>query len=100
MAGFFGFGNYTKEGKGVRKDEPRKKGYSLFIELLSRKFGSYVKLNLMYLLTCIPSLVILNFFAYYLISGYITDATGAIKDLELAKGAVLFSFILGLTVAK
>lgn len=98
MAGFLGFGNFTKEGKGVRKDEPRKKGLSLYFELLTRKFGSYVKLNLMYFLTCIPSLIILNLVAYYLISNYIFDATGNITDVDLAIGAVMFAFIAGFFV--
>lgn len=98
MAGFLGFGNFTKEGKGVNKGEPRKKGFSLYMELLTRKFGSYVKLNFMYLLTCIPSLLIINFVAYFFISGYVMSAPGATWDAELASGVVLLSFIISFFV--
>ena len=40
----------------------------------------------------------MNLFAYYLISGFITDSTGALIDPELAQGAVLFAFIAGFFV--
>ena len=33
LAGFFGFFDYTKPGKGVNKDEPKKKGILRFFEL-------------------------------------------------------------------
>lgn len=59
MAGMFGFFNFEKPGPGVRKDAPRKKGVRLFIELLGRKFGAYIKLNLTYIVTCIPAFAVI-----------------------------------------
>ena len=57
MAGFFGFGNYAKEGKGVSKNEPKKRSLFAFFELFFRKFWRLIKLNLLYLLACIPTLL-------------------------------------------
>ena len=56
--GMFG-ANFQKEGKGVNKGELRPNDFSMFFILLCRKFFSYVKLNLMYALTCIPSILIM-----------------------------------------
>lgn len=54
MAGFLGLGNYAKEGPGVKKDEPEKKGFFLFFELYFRKFWKLCELSLLYSLFCIP----------------------------------------------
>ncbi len=55
--------NYDKPGKGVSKNEPQKKGAALYWELFSRKWRSYILLNLLYAITCIPA-----FFYYFLIT--------------------------------
>lgn len=51
------FFNYDKPGPGVRKDEKKKKGIILFLELLTRKFGAYITLNLVYFVTLIPGVL-------------------------------------------
>ena len=58
MGGIFGMFDFTKPGKGVEKDEPKKKGVARFWELAKRKLWSYVKLNFFYLITCIPAFVV------------------------------------------
>lgn len=58
MGGIFGMFDFTKPGKGVEKDEPKKKGFARFWELAKRKLWSYVKLNFFYLITCIPAFVV------------------------------------------
>lgn len=58
MAGFLGFGNYAKPGKGVKKDGPKKKRFFLFFEIYFRKFWKLVQLNLLYVLFCIPIITI------------------------------------------
>ena len=68
MAGFFGFGNYMKEGKGVDKDAPKKRGLFAFIELFFRKFWKLIRLNMLYLISNIPTLVIL-----FLASGVVSS---------------------------
>ncbi|MGN0994872.1 MAG: DUF624 domain-containing protein [Butyricicoccus sp.] len=46
--------NYLKEGPGISKDAPPKKGVALFVEILGREFWQVVKLNLMFLICCLP----------------------------------------------
>lgn len=58
MAGFFGFFDYTKEGKGVSKNEKKKKGLELFFTVLYRKFWKLVQVNLLYIIFCIPIITI------------------------------------------
>lgn len=58
MAGFFGLFDYSKPGKGVRKDEPTKPRFIFFFELLLRKFWKLVQLNLLYILFCVPIVTI------------------------------------------
>lgn len=42
------FGNYAKEGPGVKKNEPQKKRFFYFFELYFRKFGKLMTLSLLY----------------------------------------------------
>ncbi|MEG0570734.1 MAG: DUF624 domain-containing protein [Oscillospiraceae bacterium] len=56
--GFLGFGNYSKPGKGVNKDEPQKKRFFYFFELYFRKFWGLIKLNLLFVLTSLPIVTI------------------------------------------
>lgn len=58
MAGFFGFGNYQKPGKGVAKQQKEKKRFFQFWDLFCRKFTKLIKLNLLFLLFCIPIVTI------------------------------------------
>lgn len=56
--GFLGFGNYSKPGKGVKKNEAEKKRIFEFFDLLSRKFTKLIQLNLLYILFCLPAVAI------------------------------------------
>ena len=47
--------NFNKPGPGVNKDEPRKKGFARFFELLVRDFGDLVKLNMLLCICVLPS---------------------------------------------
>lgn len=40
---------YTKEGPGVRKDQPPKKGIPRFFEILMRDYGHLLKVNFLFL---------------------------------------------------
>jgi len=59
--------NFEKPGPGVKKDEPRKKGAARFFELWIREFGDLVKLNIIFCICIIPSLVVFlfGFVAFY-----------------------------------
>lgn len=69
MAGFFGFFDFTKEGKGVDKNAPKKRGIFAFFELYFRKIGRLCKLNMLYILACIPTAAVVFF-----LSGVISTA--------------------------
>ena len=55
--------NYNKPGKGIDKDAPKKKGLNLFYDIYFRKFWDIIKLNLLYLVTSLPCLVIIGLLA-------------------------------------
>ncbi len=58
MAGLFGLFNFEKEGPGVRKDEPEKKRFFVFLDIYHRHLFDMIKLNLLFLIFCIPIITI------------------------------------------
>ena len=70
--GFFS-NMYTKEGPGVRKDQPPKKGIPRFFEILMRDYGHLLKVNFLFLLCCLPMVTVvlfgLLFWVYLIIPG-------------------------------
>lgn len=54
MAGFFGIGNFEKEGPGVSKDAPKKKTFFQFFEVYFRNFWRFIPINLIYSLISLP----------------------------------------------
>ncbi|WP_026885841.1 DUF624 domain-containing protein [Clostridium beijerinckii] len=48
------FFDYNKEGRGVSKDAPPKEGLALFGDIFAREFTSLLKLNLLFIICCIP----------------------------------------------
>lgn len=56
MAGFFGLFNYSKEGPGVAKNAPQKRGLIRFFEIYSRKFWGLALAGIMWFVVCIPLL--------------------------------------------
>lgn len=54
----FLFPDYSKAGPGVDRNAPKKKGIPLFIETLSREFTTLLKLNLIFLVSCLPIVTI------------------------------------------
>ncbi|MHB8062066.1 MAG: DUF624 domain-containing protein [Ruminiclostridium sp.] len=59
--------NYNKPGPGVDKDAPKKPSFFIFFEVLKRKFWHLIKINLMFVIFSIPTLVI----AYFMSSVYV-----------------------------
>ena len=47
-----------KDTPGIEKDAPKKKGFALFWEILWREFWGILKLNLLFLVSCIPVVTI------------------------------------------
>ena len=54
MAGLFGLFNYEKEGPGIAKDAPKKRGFIVFYEFFFRNFWKFITINLVYGLICAP----------------------------------------------
>ncbi|MCL2343608.1 MAG: hypothetical protein FWC62_06905 [Firmicutes bacterium] len=69
MAGFFGFFDYNKPGKGVDKNAPAKCPFFLFLALTLRKFWLLILLNLIYFVILLPLLTA----AYFLLYGYMAS---------------------------
>lgn len=74
--GIFTF-NYDKPGKGVRKDEPEKKGLALYFDIVIHKFTKLVCAGCLYTITSILWLAVL-----YVLSGILLTATGIIGNAE------------------
>lgn len=83
--------NYDKPGKGVRKDEERKKGAALYWELFSRKWRSYIALNLLYAVTCIPAYIFYFLVAAGLLPGQPTMQTMAISAMIAVFMVIFFA---------
>ena len=47
-----------KDTPGIEKNAPKKKGFALFLETLWREFFPLIKLNLLFILSCIPIVTI------------------------------------------
>lgn len=60
--------NFNKPGKGVDENAPQKRSFFRFWEVFGRKSGKLMKLNLVYFLFLIPTLLL-----YLLLTGLITS---------------------------
>lgn len=49
---------FTREGPGVEKNEPQKKGISLFLQLFTSRFWDILKLNVLFIIYSIPIVTI------------------------------------------
>ena len=83
--------NYDKPGTGVRKDEEKKKGAALYWELFSRKWRSYIVLNLLYAATCIPAYIFYFLMAAGLMPGEPTMQTMAMSAMIAVFMVVFFA---------
>ena len=94
MAGFFGLFDYAKPGKGVDKDAPPKKPFFLFFELLWRKLGRLILLNLICFFFLFPLLTAVYYAAYshlFALLGQPGDGAAALPLLPgLLLGAAAF----------
>ncbi len=65
------FRNYDRPGPGVPKNDDNKPILRRYFEVLSRKYGSLIKLNILHIIFSIPFIIITMFFLGYL-SNHIT----------------------------
>lgn len=76
--GIFG-GNYMKEGPGVSKNEKRKKGFFLYVDILVQKFTKILGTNMLYVLVSLPYLLL----CYLIISRFVLVGFGADRLIQL-----------------
>lgn len=74
MAGFFGLFDFAKPGKGVEKDAPEKHPFFLFFELVWRKFGRLILLNLIFFIVILPLVCCFYYMFYSLLSNVLLEA--------------------------
>ena len=73
--GIFG-GGYDKPGKGVDKNEPKKKGFFLFFDIVIRKFTKFLGANCLYAITSIIWIAIL-----YIFGGIVLSSTHIVQNV-------------------
>ena len=47
-----------KDTPGIAKDAPQKKGFARYFEILWREFFPLIKLNLLFIISCLPIVTI------------------------------------------
>lgn len=89
--GLLGFGNYSKPGPGVRKDEPQKHSFFLFFELYFRKFWKLCELNMLYFICCVP------FFIPFIVTATFQPGNTILNYISLIPIICVFAITAGLT---
>ncbi len=78
------FFNYDKPGKGVEKGAPRAKGVFLYFDLLWRKLGRLILVNLLYFATALPILFLYYILAYAFFGAILPEGTEALAHNQAA----------------
>lgn len=98
--------DYSRPGPGISKDTPKKKGLNLFYEILFRKFWKIVQLNVLYIITLIPTFAVI-----FILSGMIsnklevnTDALAtlagtALSEVDAARISITTDLLIRLFVS-
>lgn len=80
------FNSYLKPGKGVDKNEPKKRGVFLYVDILVQKFSKLIGANCLLFITSILWIAVLYLFAAVLIAN--TDVVERITNVIVAAGNV------------
>ncbi len=88
------FGNYSTPGPGIDKNAPKKKGLNLFYEIFFRKFWALIKLNLLYLVTIIPHLIIVWILAGALANDVVAGAMPTLESFQDMGGMEMSKVIM------
>lgn len=89
------FNSYLKEGPGVDKNAPKKRGIFLFTEVFFRKFFLLIRANIIYFLFSLPFLAI----SVFILAPVITSALGleslinSTSESEIV--GVMINFVIG-----
>lgn len=99
------FNNYMKPGKGVSKDEPEKKGFFLYWDILFHRFSKILGSNCLLMLTSLLWLAILMFMYMQFIvpitpekiTGFLQDMGGG-EDIDAIAQAMILSLYIMFSV--
>jgi uncharacterized membrane protein YesL len=92
MAGLFGFFDFTRPGKGVNPDDPEKRAFFRFLDILWHKKGKLITVNMMYFICILPIVIAFHFFVSSTFLNLIL-----LDDHEFAPTLLLvFSFIFNI----
>lgn len=99
------FNNYMKPGKGVSKDEPEKKGFFLYWDILFHRFSKILGSNCLLMLTSLLWLAILMFMYMQFIvpitpekvTQFLQDA-GGVDDIDAIAQTMIFSLYVMFSV--
>lgn len=94
MAGFFGFFDYAKPGKGISKEDVNKKGLSLYFDIFLRKIWKIITLNLIYILFSLPAIIIA-----WVMSIEAVSRLAAIAQIDLTQDIISGVVLLGAFIA-
>ncbi len=67
--------SFDKPGKGVDPNEPEKRSFFRFMDILSRKFWNFGKINLIYSIALIPTFLIVFFLSGIVSNSFLADET-------------------------
>jgi len=84
------FFDYSKPGKGVDPDAPKKRPFFLFFELLWRKFSRFLSLNFVYSICMLPLALMVNWLMYAAMYEWV----GADAVAEEVAPSLMFSFAI------
>lgn len=99
------FNSYMKEGPGVDKNEPKKRGFFLFFDVVIHKASKLLGANCLLFLTSLPWIVILYFFAALALSNtgiaerIASAITAADNTVNLEEAVASISIMLRLLIA-
>ena len=78
-----GFFNFEKDGPGVAKDGPKKKGIFLFFELLGRRIGKFCQISMLYFLISIPMILVSVFAGGFFVRYFLSILGNPLEDMIL-----------------
>lgn len=101
--GLFG-GGYDKPGKGVDKNEPKKKGFFLYWDILFNKILKFIQANSLYAFVSILWIALMYVAATVLLSGRIASFAASLPQIEgvdpqNVAGTMVFGFCAMFAVA-
>ncbi len=94
MACLFGFSNYTKPGKGITEQDLNKTGIALYFDILGRRFWKLLLLNLFFIISSIPAIIINYAITSFLLIVLLNISGASLTQSEISLLQLFFTAIL------